>query len=212
MARVYLSADKSIPEKQAEPRLVSFVSGRPFHELKGIVELIAGRVNPAARIELKEFAGREFVPGRGAEVWLNGRFWGWMGELDRSVTNQLDLRDSVTVAELDLGVVESQADLVPRFQELPTHQASTRDLNFVLDDQTTWSAVEEIVRGAGGPFLETVSFGGQYRGKQIPDGKKSYLVTLTYRTDKTLTSEEVESAQKAIVAACTEKLSATLRG
>ena len=212
MARVYLSADKSIPEKQAEPRLVSFVSGRPFHELKGIVELIAGRVNPAARIELKEFAGREFVPGRGAEVWLNGQFWGWMGELDRSVTNQLDLRDSVTIAELDLGVVESQADLVPRFQELPTHQASTRDLNFVLDDQTPWAAVEEIVRGAGGPFLETVSFGGQYRGKQIPDGKKSYLVTLTYRTDRTLTSEEVESAQKAIVAACTEKLSATLRG
>lgn len=212
VARVYLSTDKSIPEKQAEPRMVSFVSGRSFHELKGVVEQVAARVNPNAKIELKACASREFVPGRGAEVWLNGVFWGWMGELDSSVTSQLDLRDAVTVAELDMNVVEAQADLVPRFRDLPTQQPSMRDLNFVLDDEVTWSSLEETVRSAGGPFLQEVSFGGQYRGKQIPEGKKSYLVTMAYRADRTLTSEEVETAQKSIIAACTEKLSAIHRG
>ena len=142
---------------------------------------------------------------------LNGQFWGWLGELDRSVTDQLDLRDAVSVAELDLAVLESQANLVPKFRELPTHQASLRDLNFVLDEPVTWSAVEETVRRAGGPLLEAVSFGGQYRGKQIPDGKKSYVVTLAYRSDRTLTSEEIETAQQAVIAACTSELAATLR-
>ena len=211
IARVYLSTDKSIPEIQAEPRMAGLVGGRSFHELKGVVEQIAARVNPRARVEARDFECSQFVPGRGAEVLLNGQFWGWLGELDRSVTDQLDLRDVVTVAELDLAVLESNADLVPKFQELPTQQATTRDLNFVLDEQVTWSVVEEAVRKAGGALLESVSFGGQYRGKQIPEGKKSYLVTVTYRSDRTLTSEEVEEAQHAVIAACASQLSAVLR-
>ena len=211
IARVYVSSDKSIPENQAEPRVVSLVSGRSFQELKGVVDEIAGRVNPSAVVSVKNFDGAQFTPGRGAEVHLNDHFWGWLGELDRAVTDRLDLRDVVTVAELDLSVLEGNADLVPRFRELPTHQASVRDLNFVLDDAVTWSQIEQTVREAGGPLLESVMFGGQYRGKQIPEGKKSYLVTLAYRSDRTLTSEEIEAAQKAVIDACTGQLSATLR-
>jgi phenylalanyl-tRNA synthetase beta chain len=211
IARVYLSADKSIPECQAEPRMVSLVSGRTFHELKGVVEQLALRINPEAKLEVRPIECPQFVPGRGTEVLLNGQPWGWLGELDRAVTTQLNLRDSTTVAELDLGVLESNANLVPQFLELPTQQVSTRDLNFVLDEQVTWSAVEETVKKAGGPFLETVSFGSQYRGKQIPEGKKSYLITINYRSDRTLTSEEIEEAQKAVIAACESELSATLR-
>ena len=81
----------------------------------------------------------QFTEGRGAELLLNGQFWGWVGELDRAVADQLDLRDPVTVAELDLSVLESVADLVPRFKSLPQFQGSSRDLNFVLDDPVTWS-------------------------------------------------------------------------
>ncbi|WP_010583506.1 phenylalanine--tRNA ligase subunit beta [Schlesneria paludicola] len=211
LARVYVSADKSIAEAQAEPRMVSFVSGRSFQELKGVVEQVALRMNPNARVQVRPSECPQFVAGRGAEVILNDQPWGWLGELDRAVTGQLDLRDAVTVAELDLRVLEQHADLVPKFRELPTQQASARDLNFVLDEQVTWAAIEEIVRKAGGPLLESVSFGGQYRGKQIPEGKKSYLLTLAYRADRTLTSEEVEEAQKAVIAACASQLSATLR-
>jgi phenylalanyl-tRNA synthetase beta chain len=211
IARVYLSADKKVPEAQAEPRMVSLVSGLSFHELKGVVEQIAARVNPAAQIDVRPAEGLQFVPGRGAEVLLNGEFWGWVGELDRAVTDQLDLRDSVSVAELDLAVLEDQANLVPAFRELPTHQSSTRDLNFVLDEPVTWQSLEDTVRKAGGPLVETVSFGGQYRGKQIPEGKKSYLVTLAYRSDRTLTSEEIDAAQQAVIAACASQLAATLR-
>ena len=190
---------------------MSLVSGRSFHELKGVVEQLALRVNPLATIAVRAFDGPQFVPGRGAEVLLNGHLWGWLGELDHSVTNQLDLRDAVTAAELELAVLEAHSNLVPKFRELPTHQSSIRDLNFVLDEQVTWESVETTVRNAGGPLLEAVSFGGQYRGKQIPEGKKSYLVTLAYRSDRTLTSEEVETAQQAVIAACADQLAASLR-
>ena len=63
-----------------------------------------------------------------------------------------------------------------------------------------------------GPLLESIGFGGQYRGKQIPAGKKSYVVTFSYRApDRTLTSDEVDASQKAVIAACETGLGAALR-
>ncbi len=62
------------------------------------------------------------------------------------------------------------------------------------------------------PFWNAVGFGGQYRGKQIDADKKSYVVTLSYRApDRTLTADEVETCQQAVIAACTAKLAAKLR-
>lgn len=212
IASVHLSADKTLPHAQSEPTMIGFVSGKSFAEIKGVVQELAVRVNPSAQIVVRPSSIPQFTEGRGAEVLLNGQFWGWLGELDRVVAGQLDLRDPVTVAELDLGVLESVADLVPKFKPLPTYQSSSRDLNFVLDDPVTWSELNAVVRGAAGPLLESIGFGGQYRGKQIPEGKKSYLVTLMYRSpERTLTSEEVEAAQQSVIAACQTQLGATLR-
>ncbi len=212
IAAVYLSSDKSLPQSQSEPTLVSFVSGLPFAEMKGLVEQLAARVNSSAVVTAQPSSLTQFVPGRGAEVLLNGQSWGWLGELDRSVSDQLDLRDAVSIAELDLSVLETHANLVPKFQPWPQYQGSSRDLNFVLDDQVTWSSLEETVRAAAGPLLESVGFGGQYKGKQIPDGKKSYLVTLLYRSsDRTLIGEEIEAAQQSVIETCRSQLGATLR-
>lgn len=211
IARVYLSAE---PRRNgdAEPLLVSFVSGQPYAEVKGVVEALARQVNRAAEVTVRPSDVPQFAPGRGAEVLLNGQPWGWLGELDRSVTDRLDLRDAVTIAELRLSRLEDIADLWPTYQPVPTYQEVTRDLNFVLDESVTWHDLEVAVRQAAGPLLESISFGGQYRGKQIAEGKKSYLLTLHYRSpERTLTSEEVDAAQQAVIQACAERLGATLR-
>lgn len=211
-ASVHLTTDKTIPHSQSEPTMIGLVSGRSFLELKGVVEELAARVNPSAELMARPSTVPQFIEGRGAELLLNGQLWGWLGELDKSVTDQLDLRDAVTVAELDLTVLESVADMVPKFKPLPAYQGASRDLNFVLDDLVTWLQLNTVVRAAAGPLLQQIGFGGQYRGKQIPEGKKSYLVTLMYRSaERTLTSEEVEAAQQAVISACQKELGATLR-
>ena len=62
--------------------------------------------------------------------------------------------------------------------------------------------LEATARRVAGPLLESVEFAGQYRGRQIGEGQKSYLLTLTFRAvDRTLTSEEVDAAQQAVIAA-----------
>ncbi|MDA1165335.1 MAG: phenylalanine--tRNA ligase subunit beta, partial [Planctomycetota bacterium] len=179
IASVFLASDPGNPA--AEPKVVGMISGCSLVEMKGQLLAMAARVNSASTISVRPSDVAQFVKGRGAEILLNGEFWGWFGELDRSVTDQLGLRDVCVVAEVDLSLLESSANLRPEFVELPRFPASTRDLNFVLDESVTWSQLEEAVTTVAGPNFESISFSGQYRGKQLPAEKKSYLLTISYR-------------------------------
>jgi len=209
-ASVYLDSKPGDPN--AEPRMVSLVSGISFAEMKGVVEMLAHRVNAQAVVTTQPSIVSQFVEGRGAEVSINGQHWGWLGELSRQVTDQLDLRDSVVCAELRMDLLESLADLTPSYSEINKFPSIARDLNFVLDESVSWQEIEAIVRDSAGSFLDSITFGGQYRGKQIPADKKSYVVTVNYRSpDRTLTADEVEKAQTAVIAACSSKLGAELR-
>jgi len=210
LARGYLTADPGKPD--AEPPLVSFVTEQPFVEAKGAVEALALACNRAAAITVRPCELAAFEPGRGCEVFLNGEPWGWLGELSTELRKQLDLRDPVTVAELRLTNLETVADLTPAYTPVPQFPASERDLNFVLDEAVTWQELSDVVRESAGPLLESLSFGGQYRGPQIPADKKSYVVTLHYRSpERTLTNEEIDAAQKKVVEACEARLGAKLR-
>lgn len=210
IARAYLKAEPG--KAEAEPSLLSFVSGRSFAELKGIVEGVVDAVNHAAKLTAHPACPQGFTEGRTAELILDGKRLGWLGEISEDVRMKLDLHDPVTAAELDLSVLESVAEFKPKFHALPDYPAMERDLNFVLDDAVSWQELEQVVRGAGGGILESVAFGSQYRGPQIPADKKSYVAHVRYRAaDRTLTAEEVDAAQARVIAACQERLKAVLR-
>jgi len=212
IAKVYLSADRSLSDHETEPQMITFVSGMSFSEMKGIVESLARSLNRTAEVSVRPSDIPQFVPGRGAEVLLNGKHWGWMGEIDRQYSDRIDLSDAVTVAELHFSVLEEVIDLAPHYEELPQFPGVSRDVSLLLDESVTWQELEEVVRGAAGPLLDSVSFGGQYRGKQIEAGKKSYVVTMNFRSaEKTLTHEEVEQPQTLVVQACEAKLGASQR-
>ncbi len=209
-AGAYLAARPGDPT--AEPRRVAFVIGGSFVEAKGVIETLGRRINPQSLVTVRPLDLPHFVPGRGAEVLLNGQSLGWLGELSRELTDKLDLRDAVIAAELDFATLEAAPNLVPTFAELPRFPSISRDLNFVIDESVTWESLLEVVRSAAGSSLDVATFGGQYRGQQIPANKKSYLLTVAFRAaDRTLTNDEVDAAVKSVINACAEKLGAVLR-
>ncbi len=212
IAKVYLAANPSRPEAEVEPWTISLATGASYLELKGIVERLIEAVCPSATLETRAASGPEFTSGRGAELVLNGQRIGWLGEVADNVSAGWDLSGAVCIAELELEPLERQAELVPKVKDLPQYQGVTRDLNFVLDEALEWRKLADAVRSAAGPLLESIAFGGQYRGKQIPEDKKSYLVSMVFRSpERTLTSEEVDASVAQVVRTCADQLGAALR-
>jgi len=212
VARVYLSAGEGKSEREAEPLTVGIVSGRDFLGLKGVVESLIGDLIPSATLACESDTIAGFTAGRGAHLTLNGQPLGYVGELDRSVIDQMDLQSDVSVAELDAMLLEELYESDRRSTPPPRFPGISRDLNFVMPESVVWADLAKTAQESGGELLRDVSFGGQYRGSQIDAGSKSYVLSARFQApDRTLTAEEVDAAVGNILTACKEKLEARLR-
>ncbi len=212
VARVYLSAGAGKPENTAEPLTIGLVTGRPFVQLLGLVESTIQRIAPHAVLTATPSSRPEYLAGRGAELLLNGQRVGWIAELGREVLDASELQDAVSAAEIHLPLLEEFFEAHRSFVPLPRFPSVSRDLNFVLSESVTWAQLSETVSANAGPLLAGLSFGGQYRGKQIEADKKSYVITCRFMAaDRTLTTDEVEHAVQQIIAACRTQLAAALR-
>lgn len=212
VAKVYVSAGEGLPEHEAEPTMVSMVTGRDFRQLKGVVESLIDQIAPTAEVVVETADLPEFSNGRGAKFSLNGRLFGWIGELSRDICEQIDLQEDVRVAELNVNLLEDLFESRRHYSPLPRFPSISRDLNFVLRENVSWADLSSTVTQAGGNLLRDVSFAGQYRGKGIDSDRKSYVISCRFLAeDRTLTTEEVDAAVGNILSACEEKLEAVLR-
>ncbi|MGB0738467.1 MAG: phenylalanine--tRNA ligase subunit beta [Planctomycetaceae bacterium] len=212
IARVYLSAGQGLPENEAEPLTIGVVAGRSFAELRGLVESLTAAICPGSVLTAAPSDAAEYLSGRGAALQLNGVPLGRMGELSREVLEKSELQDDASFVELRLPVLEQFYLQHRSYTPLPRFPGISRDLNFVLPESVTWATLEQAVRDSAGPLLSGTSFSGQYRGRQLGDNLKSYVITCRFSAaDRTLTAEEVDASVCVILDACKSTLDATLR-
>jgi phenylalanyl-tRNA synthetase beta chain len=86
------------------------------------------------------------------------------------------------------------------------------DLSLLFDLSAKWSEISAAITSKQDEFLRGVSFVGEYRGKQIPEGKKSVTLRLLIGAlDKTLNSGEIENFANAVVKRLSKQLGAEVR-
>ena len=72
--------------------------------------------------------------------------------------------------------------------------------------------VERVIRQSEKKLLRDVALFDVYEGKGLPEGKKSYAVTITLRDDeKTLNDNVTDAVMSKIIAALRKQLGAELR-
>ena len=163
-------------------------------------------------------AARIVCPGAGLGAGSSGGSGadvGMAGQLARRLAEEFKLRQDVYLAELALQPLY-EAFAAKRaaihYQPLPRFPAVERDFSLLLDDGVTFGRVAEIVRGLAIAEVEGVHAVDLFRGGQIPAGKYSLLIRITFQSRQaTLTEAQVSDFSARIVAALTAKLGAALR-
>jgi phenylalanyl-tRNA synthetase beta chain len=156
-------------------------------------------------------AGTVSLGGNGA----NARSIGVAGQLARRAAERFKLRQDAYVAELELDPLcasyrAPRAAL--RYRPLSRFPAVERDFSLVVADGTTFASVAEAIRGLGIVEMSSVNAVDLFRGKNVPEGKFSLLVRVTFESHQaTLTEAQLTDFSSRIVAALEQKLGASLR-
>ncbi len=219
VARVYLRRPDA-PDGQPDERvrLAAVRSGpagaeagrRAFLELKGALERSLDALAPVEESYERDRAPL-FHPGRCARVLVCGRPAGHLGELHPSALEPFDLEGRAVALEIDLEPV-LEIDLPRRSRPLPRFPAVNRDLAVVVAEEVPAGELLRTIKGAGGDLLEWATAFDEYRGSQLPDGRKSIAFALTFRSpERTLTDAEVDRQMEAVREALRREHEASFR-
>ena len=178
--------------------------------VKGILESLFARLGIEG-VEFLPARPKGFHPGRTAEIRIDGRFAGILGQIHPRISDEMDLKETFAF-QLDMEVLLDAAKTDLRFRPIPRHPASTRDLAIVVDADVPAAEVEKAIRKAAGEHLESVTLFDVYTGEQVGNEKKSLAYSLVYRAeDRTLTDEEVAKFHQAVVDELERAFGARLR-
>ncbi|MBX7168653.1 MAG: phenylalanine--tRNA ligase subunit beta [Pirellulales bacterium] len=210
IASAYLPSSEGPPR---EERLVGLTTGGDFLALKGVVEELVARLNPAARVTVGDYRHALFAPGRAVQLHLDGETLGYLGEVSVEARKAFDLRGATTVAELRFGLLAAAAQLIRPFVPLADKPAIQRDINLELAESVRWAQLAAVVEEVCGPKLEALDYLETYRDRQrLGADRKSLVFRLTLRDPQaTLTGAEADALRDRVVAVCADRLGAKLR-
>ena len=179
-------------------------------DAKGLIEHLA-HVIGADEVRYERLADEPLLhPGRSARV--AGRragaasgsapaLDGVVGELHPRVIEEAGLRlDRLVVAELSITGLGGGSLPVDVAMPPPRFPAVERDLAIVASEALEAERLAEVIRGAGGEFLQAVVLFDVYRGAPLATDERSLAYRLTFGArDRTLTEADVDGAMAVVV-------------
>ena len=186
-----------------------------FREAKGVLEYMPRFTH----MEGFTFRKEEKPVWADSVVWLNvyrgEEKIGDLGLLSKKVSLECGIKNlSVMLFEIDASKLVPLRSRTNKFTHLAEYPETDYDVSMLFDSGVKWTDIYDAILGQkkASALLKDASFVDEYRGKQIPAGKKSVTIRLTIGSgEKTLTSQEIESAANQVMKKLEKKLGAELR-
>lgn len=141
-----------------------------FFTLKGLAEKVAETLYLKFDYETGE---KPFLhPYQTATIFCQGVEIGYLGKVAYEVAEQLDLRTSAYLLEIDMKTVSERKADKATFVPLSRFPEESRDLALVMNKEITCGQVEDVIRKSCNN-IKGIRLFDVYEGEQIPRDKKS---------------------------------------
>lgn len=220
------TAEKPLAPYSEESRLSLWLTGNirqagwlrqaeeaTFYDLRATVDNIFTRLGINQK-EIKFTVGSEPIFAASISIdTRSGKQLGSIGIISKAILKKFDLKQSVIYAELNwTELVKMSMRHSVSFTPLSRTMPVKRDLALLLDTSVTMAQVEQAVRESERKLLREVSLFDVYEGDKLPEGKKSYAITMTLQDDeRTLNDKQIEAVMNKIIANLRKKVGAELR-
>ena len=184
-----------------------------FRKAKGVVEMMARYVH----METLTFRQTEKPVWADNVVWLNicrgEEKVGDLALLSKKVSMACGIKNlNVMLFQLDQDSLVPLKSRTNTFTHMAEYPMTDYDISLLLDGSVQWKDVLQTVGGIKSELLHGASFVDEYRGKQVPAGKKSLTLRLSIGSkEKTLTSSEIEEVASNVLSKIAKRFGAELR-
>ena len=135
-----------------------------------------------------------------------------MGEISAEILHAWEIKQPVYLVELGLDSLIQYITKEIVYLPIPKFPSIIRDLSVIVNEDVLSGDMTECIVKEGGKFLSQVNIFDVYRGKGIPEGKKSITFNLKFLSkEKTLSEDEIDPIFNGIVKSLGNKFSAALR-
>jgi phenylalanyl-tRNA synthetase beta chain len=184
-----------------------------FRRAKGVI----GMMPRYTHMEPFTFEKQEKPCWADDTVWLNimlgGKRIGDLALLSKKAALACGIKVlSAVLVELDMDSLVPFRSRTNRFEHLPEFPVNEFDISFIVASDVKWEDINRAVSEKKPELLRDLRFVDEYRGKQIPAGKKSVTVRLIIgSSEKTLAGPEIEAVAKSVMKRLSKTVEAEVR-
>lgn len=184
-----------------------------FFDIKQIVLAILSKLGiPSSRIQAKEIKSGVFAYGLDLELKGQRQSIATFGKLKAYYTDLFEIEKDIYYANINWDVVFNTVNPKTKYTEISKFPVVKRDFALLLDDEIPYSEIERLAFKTEKKLLKSVNLFDNYKGKGIPEGKKSYAVSFILGDDqKTLKDKIIDKTMNRLKSAFERELGAELR-
>jgi len=184
-----------------------------FFDLKSIVFSILSKfgIEPSRLIN-QDIEENIFEYGQNLILKGQNKSIAKFGKLNNYYSQVFDIEKDIYYANINWDIMLTCISNKTKFIEISKFPEVKRDFSLLIDDHIPFSEIEKIAYKTEKKLLKQINLFDNYKGKGIPEGKKSYAVSFVLADiNKTLNDKIIESTMNKLKNAFEKEIGAVLR-
>lgn len=181
-----------------------------FFKVKGVIEGFPSYCHAEGEIK---FVQEDKPTWADEKVWLNvklnKKLIGSIGLISVASLNDAGIKRANAAAfELNVDMINALPSRTNEFKHLPQFPLVDKDLSILVDESVKWEDIYEAIKY----MVKDIKFVEEYRGEQVPDGKKSIMLSIKIgNDDSTMNTKQIDKKMSGIIKVLGNKVGADLR-
>lgn len=224
--RVFFSSDDQLPTE--DMHVAAILTGQieestweaskqsrevNYYDIKGALELYLSEMGVnknAVHFQANKHI-KNMHPGRTANVLINNKVVGFVGQIHPELTLSLKAND-MYVFELNFDDIVNSVNVLAEYKAVSKYPQVTRDVALLVSTNIYANDIIDLIQLVSSNILSDVKVFDLYEGANLGPDKKSLAFNLTYKDDQgTLTEEVVNEEFNKLTAALLDTFDAEIR-
>jgi phenylalanyl-tRNA synthetase beta chain len=209
--RVYEKSSESLPDEKkilAGAITIENQKSGVFYDAKGYVDALLKNLGVENYyFEAKSVANDLWHAGRSAEIKVNQKTIGRVGEINPQVLQDFDIQKRIACFEFDLAVLQKNATPVRTYKAISKYPVIIRDISLMAQDKIKVSDIMKDIQKSGGALVQEIELFDIFQ----KENKNSFAFHIKFGADRTLESKEVDGVMVDIVSSLEKRPGVVVR-